>query len=85
MVMTEKSESQGDDDQQRTYVAHLRGARHRGRTIEAASPLMAALAYAEHAHETDADGRLAIAVEDMASGERHCFTVDLDDGEVGAC
>jgi hypothetical protein len=82
MVMTEASGPEGGTH---TYLAHLRGSRQRAQRVQAASPLDAALAYAEQAHDVDADGRLAVAVEDVASGERHCFTVDLDDGEVGAC
>jgi hypothetical protein len=82
MAMTEQS---GPEAEERIFLAHPRDDRHKVQRVEAPSPLVAALVYAEHVTDTDADGRMAITVEDCASGERHCFVVDLDDGEVAAC
>lgn len=71
--------------EERTFLAHTRGSRQRTHRVEAASPLLAAIAYAEQTGEVDDEGRVAVSVEDCASGERHCFVVDLDDGEVSSC
>jgi hypothetical protein len=76
------NQDQGDE---RSFLAHARGSRHRAHRVEAASPLLAALAYAEQTGEVDEEGRVAVTVEACASGERHCFVVDLDDGPVSGC
>lgn len=56
------------------------------RVVEEQSFEAAAVAYAEELHlpSDDAD-TVSVIVRDAESGHEHCFTVDLETGESGAC
>ena len=56
------------------------------RIVEEASFEAAAVAYAETLHFPPDDGEsVSVIVRDAESGHEHCFTVDLETGESGAC
>jgi hypothetical protein len=59
---------------------------NRGRLVEGASFLDAALSFVEVYHPApDADDEVSLTVEDCATGERQCFRIDLDTGRAEPC
>ena len=53
---------------------------------EAASFVEAALMFTERWHPaTEEDGSVSVTVVDCDSGEQHCFTIDVDSGDVEPC
>lgn len=52
--------------------------------VEADGFVDAAFAYLER-WAPGADGAVQVLVEDHATGERHCFTLDPDSGEAASC
>ena len=72
----------------RRYVAHtVADHGHAAHLVpEARSFVEAALLYTEHWHPAAVeDGALSVTVTDCESGEQHCFTIDVDTGDVGPC
>jgi hypothetical protein len=72
----------------RRYVAHAVEDHGRGSHLvpEAASFVEAAVMFAEHWHPTASDdGAVSVTVVDCDSGEQHCFTIDIDSGDVEPC
>ena len=59
---------------------------HRPRVVTEPSFEAAALAYVEEwPHSIDDDPEVRVIVRDVESGHEHCFMIDLDTGEAGAC
>lgn len=59
---------------------------HRSRLVSESSFEAAALAYVEEwPHATEDDAAVRVIVRDVESGHEHCFLIDLDTGEAGAC
>ncbi|MES2032987.1 MAG: DUF5961 family protein [Pseudomonadota bacterium] len=60
--------------------------RGRSHTVEGTSFEDAAFAFVERwAPAPDADGDVAVIVQDIESGARHCFRIDLGSGEAAPC
>ncbi len=53
--------------------------------VEARSFSEAALTFLERWHVAEHTQGVSVIVEEHGSGERHCFTVDLDSGEAEPC
>ena len=72
---------------QRRFSVHgLAEAPSRGQVIEGVSFEDAALHFVEDHHlESRADDEVSLIVEDCETGERQCFTVDLETGETAPC
>lgn len=72
---------------QRHFTVHAcDDVRERGQPVEGLNFQDAALAFVEHHHpQADADGDVALLVEDCETGERQCFVVDVRSGETEAC
>ena len=74
-------------DETRDYSVHAadegRGRSHR---VQGTSFEDAAFAFVERwAPAPDADGDVAVIVEDAETGARHCFRIDLGSGETAPC
>jgi hypothetical protein len=72
---------------QRRFCVHgLADARTHGHIIEGLNFEDAALAYVAERHPPpDFDNQLTLDVEDLATGERQCFRIDLATGAAGPC
>ncbi|HEY5288548.1 MAG TPA: DUF5961 family protein [Caulobacteraceae bacterium] len=57
---------------------------HHGHIVSEASFEAAAIAYVER-YPHDLEGELRVIVRDAASGQEHCFIIDMDTGETGPC
>lgn len=58
----------------------------RAHLVEGVSFEDAALHFVEDHHPAgDADDEVSLYVEDMATGERQCFRIDLETGETAPC
>ena len=71
-----------------TYCVHARDeGRHRAHEVEATSAVDAAATFVERWLPETAlsNGEVAVVVEEIGSGERHCLTIDLHTGEAEAC
>jgi hypothetical protein len=71
----------------RTFRVHARHVdAHHARTLEEPSFEAAAVAYVEDLHELPGDGdEISVIVQDVQSGHRHCFKVDLESGDTAPC
>lgn len=69
----------------RVHARHLDS--HHARTLEEVSFEAAAVAYVEDIHPAAADdeARLRVIVREVATGHEHCFTLDLNSGDVAPC
>lgn len=72
----------------RRYVAHaVEDHAHEAHLVPGATSFVeAALLFTERWHPaSEEDGAVSVTVTDCESGERHCFTIDLDSGGVEPC
>jgi hypothetical protein len=60
--------------------------RHLARRVREASFEAAAVAYLEdHAWPAGDGHEISVVVQDTATGQEHCFRIDLDSGETTPC
>ncbi len=71
----------------RRYCVHgVAEAAARAHLVEGQSFEDAALQFVEHQHPlADAEGDVSLYVEDLETGERQCFRVDVERGEAEPC
>lgn len=71
----------------RSFRVHARHVdAHHARILIEPSFEAAAIAYVEDLHELAGDGEeLSVIVEEVETGHRHCFRIDLDSGETSPC
>lgn len=68
----------------RVRARHADG--HHGRLVSETSFEAAAIAYVEDVHPATEDGdTVGVVVRDLASGQEHCFWIDLDTGQAAPC
>jgi hypothetical protein len=67
----------------RVHARHIDA--HHARIVVESSFEAAAIAYAEDFPHAGTEADLKIIVHDLDNGREHCFTVDLETGEAGAC
>ena len=68
----------------RVHARHVDG--HHARRVRETSFEAAAAAYLEDFPHAADDGReLSVIVQEVETGQEHCFRIDLDSGETDAC
>jgi len=68
----------------RVHARHVDA--HHARMVKEASFEAAAVAYVEDFHPPIADGSdFSVIVRDIASGDEHCFRIDLETGDTAPC
>jgi hypothetical protein len=71
---------------QRKFCVHAADLGHSSRIVEEASFEAAAVAYAEdYPLIVGEDDDLRVIVQDMDSGQEHCFRINLDTGSTAPC
>lgn len=73
--------------EQHRYFAYAEGVgRAHGHVIEAPSFEAAAVGYTEiYAPPVDADDEIRVFVAELDGGRKHCFVIDLGDGQAEPC
>ncbi|PZQ65556.1 MAG: hypothetical protein DI570_01430 [Phenylobacterium zucineum] len=76
-----------DPNPSRRFCVHgVADSASRGHVVEEASFEAAALAFVEDHHPVGNHGEdVSLYVEDLDSGERQCFRIDLETGEAAPC
>jgi hypothetical protein len=71
----------------RLFTVHARHVdRHHARRVEETSFEAAAVAYVEDFYPPVANGHeISVIVLELATGQEHCFRIDLDSGETEPC